>query len=353
MMLRVLRGPVILPPLSNDARQVRRDAESNAHLGWSSSLATVLRWPWFTAKQQITAAPSIAWSSLSNDGDLADVSGGSIRGAVRHAPSSQRHGRRCSRIHQHGRFAHVSHNRVRFWLAQSFVYCLILLGLFSTCQIHQQASSLNAEATANVPTDLILTVLNKEPSRHINIILIMTSILVGVLYFYSIIRVIQNKCALNPARVASRKPPSRFLTTSTMGWIRPQRLLTDNDDLPLHDTMFAPKIAVRVHHNDDESSSMERGDFAVPDNTAISTSDRFLMPLPTVPPPAYGLWRCSVRADPALLFWQPEGLSRPSSAALMHTRPPSYMSSGEQEEHEVEEGDMPMAQSEHGGWIVV
>lgn len=26
--------------------------------------------------------------------------------------------------------------------------------------------------------------------------------------------------------------------------------------------------------------------------------------LPTPPPPAYGLWRCSVRADPNLLHWQ-------------------------------------------------
>ncbi|KAI9825649.1 MAG: hypothetical protein M1832_000993 [Thelocarpon impressellum] len=54
-------------------------------------------------------------------------------------------------------------------------------------------------------------------------------------------------------------------------------------------------------------------------------------PTTEAPPPAYGLWRCSVRADPNLLHWQraeqpplPESETqvRPTTA----TRPPSYVS---------------------------
>lgn len=50
------------------------------------------------------------------------------------------------------------------------------------------------------------------------------------------------------------------------------------------------------------------------------------------PPPAYGLWRSSVRVDPDLVHWQrveqpPAGLEEPSQFALStFTRPPSYHS---------------------------
>lgn len=182
----------------------------------------------------------------------------------------------------------------------------------------------------------------------------MTSIFVGVLYFYSIIRVIQTKRALLLALTASRKPPSRLLTSNTLGWIRPQRLPTDNDDLPLHDTMFAPKIAVRVHQSNDGTSFLERDASATPLPRPGSATDRLFTPLPSLPPPAYGLWRCSVRADPALLFWHPARLSGSDDGATpMRTRPPSYISSGEQEEAEQEGGNAPVARLEHGKGSIV
>ena len=49
------------------------------------------------------------------------------------------------------------------------------------------------------------------------------------------------------------------------------------------------------------------------------------------PPPAYGLWRCSVRVDPELIHWQrveqPAGREEPPALAQSSlTRPPSYHS---------------------------
>ncbi|KAI9807492.1 MAG: hypothetical protein M1825_005432 [Sarcosagium campestre] len=45
------------------------------------------------------------------------------------------------------------------------------------------------------------------------------------------------------------------------------------------------------------------------------------------PPPAYGLWRCSVRVDPNLIHWQRvQRHSMPEERAATPNRPPSYMS---------------------------
>jgi len=47
------------------------------------------------------------------------------------------------------------------------------------------------------------------------------------------------------------------------------------------------------------------------------------------PPPAYGVWRCSVRADPNLIHWQRTGQPTIAEAPLARsesTRPPSYRS---------------------------
>jgi len=43
------------------------------------------------------------------------------------------------------------------------------------------------------------------------------------------------------------------------------------------------------------------------------------------PPPAYGLWRCSVRADPDLLFLQPAHGTL-SNGPMLNRAPPSYAS---------------------------
>lgn len=100
------------------------------------------------------------------------------------------------------------------------------------------------------------------------------------------------------------------------------------DKLPNDDAVYTPTMAVRVHLVEDEEAVLPARDDEVegplPEQAAT-------VPHPLVaPPPAYGLWRCSVRADPKLLFWLPAATpTRSSSTTLPATAlsrsPPSYV----------------------------
>lgn len=70
------------------------------------------------------------------------------------------------------------------------------------------------------------------------------------------------------------------------------------DQLPPDDSLYSPNTPVRVHLlHDEEAFVGEKADDEP--NTPPALTD-----LPTPPPPAYGHWRCSVRADPNLLYWE-------------------------------------------------
>jgi hypothetical protein len=70
------------------------------------------------------------------------------------------------------------------------------------------------------------------------------------------------------------------------------------DVLPRDDSLYAPRGPIRVHLTRDEQLKAKRlrhaSDFSNANSSQLSL---------TSPPPAYGAWRCSVRADPSLLHW--------------------------------------------------
>ncbi|MCJ1442946.1 MAG: hypothetical protein MMC23_003443 [Stictis urceolatum] len=81
-------------------------------------------------------------------------------------------------------------------------------------------------------------------------------------------------------------------------------------------------------------------------------------PIPP-PPPAYGLWRGSVRVDPDLIHWQRVEQSqgtRPLSAGTIR-RPPSYPEGGDSSEHQIErqmfqeQGSAPEEQEMATRWL--
>lgn len=70
------------------------------------------------------------------------------------------------------------------------------------------------------------------------------------------------------------------------------------DQLPPDDSLYSPVTPLRVHVLRDEEALV--GEKVDEENDSPLPSA--LAPVP--PPPAYGMWRCSVRADPNLLHWE-------------------------------------------------
>ena len=73
------------------------------------------------------------------------------------------------------------------------------------------------------------------------------------------------------------------------------------------------------------------------------------------PPPAYGLWRCSVRADPNLIHWQRAEHAvieeeAPSLSRSESTRPPSYHSHHQGYSEEVERPQQALVRIERDPW---
>ncbi|OCK84838.1 hypothetical protein K432DRAFT_90598 [Lepidopterella palustris CBS 459.81] len=93
---------------------------------------------------------------------------------------------------------------------------------------------------------------------------------------------------------------------------------------------FTPIRPIRVHLARDEEIAIGGAEGVVDPEKEVTAV--------TMPPPAYGLWRCSVRVDPNLLHWQradqvstgPPGVNRPPSSfplATAHTHANSRSSS--------------------------
>jgi hypothetical protein len=97
---------------------------------------------------------------------------------------------------------------------------------------------------------------------------------------------------------------------------------------------FAPTVPIRVHMAVDEELAVAEPVHETPVAAAAE-------PATTVPPPAYGLWRSSVKVNPELLFWQRvDGPARKinvrqaaaattagnSTGERQGPRPPSYIS---------------------------
>jgi len=103
--------------------------------------------------------------------------------------------------------------------------------------------------------------------------------------------------ALNTSLLPKR---SRFHYSFRPRVLRRELNMTQTPDkLPNGDTLYAPRTPLRVHLIQDEEAALPIRE----DENGPSLA--LLHPPVLPPPPAYGLWRCSVRADPRLLFWQP------------------------------------------------
>lgn len=74
---------------------------------------------------------------------------------------------------------------------------------------------------------------------------------------------------------------------------------------------FTPVRPIRVHLARDEEIAIGSGDGTGDPEKEVSAV--------SMPPPAYGLWRCSVRVDPNLLHWQ----RADRATGIGGTRPPS------------------------------
>ena len=103
------------------------------------------------------------------------------------------------------------------------------------------------------------------------------------------------------------------------------------DQLPPDDSLYSPITPVRVNlFRDEEAFIGEKHEDELETSQALAD-------LPTPPPPAYGQWRCSVRADPNLLHWErcddgkeissPEQEMFQMSRSDLPRRVPSYRSS--------------------------
>lgn len=139
----------------------------------------------------------------------------------------------------------------------------------------------------------------------------------------------RQRISFSHALNASRQPKRpRFRYSLRSHALRRQLNRPRNPDvLPNDDSVYTPRTAVRVHLAQDEEAALsEKTDGSDEENL----HERGRRPCPLAPPPpAYGLWRCSVRADPTLLFWQPgrrDNLHLPINplAATSMRRPPSY-----------------------------
>jgi len=74
------------------------------------------------------------------------------------------------------------------------------------------------------------------------------------------------------------------------------------DALPRDDSLYAPNGAIRVHLGRDEDLKNKKLHTPHVSNYSSVNASQLSLAVPS-PPPAYGAWRCSVRADPALLHW--------------------------------------------------
>lgn len=77
-----------------------------------------------------------------------------------------------------------------------------------------------------------------------------------------------------------------------------------DDVLPRDDSLYAPKSAIRVHLCRDEKLRQEKKGCTRHSSSYATQQDNSSQVSIATPPPAYGVWRCSVRADPDLLHWQ-------------------------------------------------
>ncbi|KAF1813695.1 hypothetical protein P152DRAFT_448110 [Eremomyces bilateralis CBS 781.70] len=145
---------------------------------------------------------------------------------------------------------------------------------------------------------LALALTNNAVAQEVHILFILLLICTTIVFCHALIRL----CML-----ATRPPPTR----------RHHRV----PDLA-GPQGFEPKSPIRVHVARDDEEAVESVE-----EVLVEEKDA-----PKPPPPAYGLWRCSVRLNPNLLHWQrvdalgthAPGTPTPATPTLIDLRSPSH-----------------------------
>jgi hypothetical protein len=140
--------------------------------------------------------------------------------------------------------------------------------------------------------DLALALTRKDLGQEIHVLFIMIILATTIFFCHSLIRLFM--LALHPPEEGPRIPSM----TGPEG--------------------FHPVRPIRVHLARDEELGIEDD---VEDDISDSEKEKKL----AHPPPAYGLWRSSVRVDPNLLHWQ--RVEANAAAAAANGQPPSRLSS--------------------------
>lgn len=148
------------------------------------------------------------------------------------------------------------------------------------------SSAVSRAALTNNAPDLAIALTNKDIGQEIHILFILILLSITIFFCHSLIRLCM--LILNPPREIER--------TAVPNLTAPEG--------------FQPVVPIPVRlARDDELDS----DNDVADLEAGDPEKEVLPP----PPPAYGLWRSSVRVDPNLLHWQRVEENRAQSAISM------------------------------------
>ncbi|RAL08666.1 uncharacterized protein BO97DRAFT_353621 [Aspergillus homomorphus CBS 101889] len=134
--------------------------------------------------------------------------------------------------------------------------------------------------------------------RELQILLIFMILIIGIVFCHSLTRFLMAVVPKSESDIASNRIPSR---AGPSGYAQPAH--------PIHVVLAGDEDAMTESHN--------------------AAREKI-----TVPPPAYGLWRSSVRLNPDLLYWQrvgnnsalPKVVERDPSNKSQIPRPPSYTS---------------------------
>lgn len=171
--------------------------------------------------------------------------------------------------------------------------------------------------------DLALAISNSVTGKAFHAILLMLILLSTIIFCHYLIRLFM--LAMRPQ---SRANNSGLLYQSQAG------------------AVARPHQPIRVILARDEELGL--------DGTETVEEDKEIAVPP--PPPAYGVWRCSVRADPNLIHWQrtgPPTIAEESSSLTRseRTRPPSYRSQHRAVDVEgVVEPAQAYTREQHGFW---
>lgn len=175
--------------------------------------------------------------------------------------------------------------------------------------------------------DLGIVLSNHSPNDAFTIIMVLGILICTVLFLHTLFRLhtLRQPISFCHALNTSLQPKrSRFHYSFRPRILQRQLNLAQNPDkLPNGDTLYAPRTPIRIHLIQDEEAALPIQETEIEASPALAHA---INP----PPPAYGLWRCSVRADPRLIFWQPTNAtpSNPRNelpAPVLTRCPPSYV----------------------------